>query len=137
MSDRDLDLDNAFPGIDRLYYFLVRIAMVLLMVAVVMFLGFDRRLFEYASLLLSIGTTILDVMRLRNMGVSQWFVFLRFIPYFGLLFSIGLQSAPTGWAERKRLDRAGIAILAAHIVIIGLVIYFLSQTNIEVFGIAF
>lgn len=76
-------------------------------------------------------------MRLRNIGVSQWFVFLRFVPYVGLLLSIGLQSAQTGWADTKRLDRAGWAIVATHAAIIGVIIYLIYRTNINIFGISF
>lgn len=133
----DIELESTYPGIDRLYYFLARIAMILVMVAVVMFFGFDSRVIGFASLGISIGSTILDVMRLRNIGVSQWFVFLRFVPYVGLLLSIGLQSAQTGWADTKRLDRAGWAIVATHAAIIGVIIYLIYRTNIENFGISF
>lgn len=86
---------------------------------------------------IAIASTILDVMRLRNIGVSQWFVFLRFVPYVGLLLSIGLQSAQTGWADTKRLDRAGWAIVATHAAIIGVIIYLIYRTNINIFGISF
>lgn len=133
----DIELESSYPGIDRLYYFLARVAMIIVTVALVMFFGFDSRVIGFASLGISIGSTILDVMRLRNIGVSQWFVFLRFIPYLGLLFSIGLQSAQSGWADTKRLDRAGWAILSTHAAIIAVFLYLISRTNIEIFGVAF
>lgn len=138
MSDRDLDLDNAFPGIDRLYYFLGRIAMLLAMIFALIFLGPESSLIRPLGLVISIASVILDVMRLRNIGVSQWLVFLRFIPYVGLFLSVGLQSAQGGWAETKRLDRAGIAILATHAAIIGLLLYLMyrSGVNLEVFSVA-
>jgi uncharacterized membrane protein YhaH (DUF805 family) len=139
MSDHDLDLDNAFPGIDRLYYFIGRIAMLLAMVFAITFFGPESSFIRPLGLAISIAAVILDVMRLRNIGVSQWFVFLRFIPYLGLLLSIGLQSAQGGWAESKRLDRAGIAILATHAAIIGMLLFLMYRTGIsvEIFGIAF
>ena len=135
MSDRDLD--NAFPGIDRLYYFLGRIAMLLVMVFAITFLGPESSFIRPLGLAISIAAVILDVMRLRNIGVSQWFVFLRFVPYVGLLLSVGLQSAQGGWAATKRLDRAGITILATHAAIIGLLLYltYRSGINLEVFGV--
>lgn len=131
------EINSGSPGIDRLYYFLARITMILVMVFVVTFFGFESRVIGYVSLGLSVASTVLDVMRLRNIGVSQWLVFLRFVPYAGLLMSIGLQTAQTGWADTKRLDRAGWAILATHAAVIGLMIYLLYKTNIEIFGIAF
>jgi len=130
-------LDSAHRGIDRLYYFLARIAMILVMVFALNFFGFESGVIGYVSLGISIASTILDVMRLRNIGVSQWFVFLRFVPYVGLLLSIGLQSAQSGWADTKRLDRAGWAIIATHVAIVAVMIYLLSKTNIEIFGIVF
>jgi uncharacterized membrane protein YhaH (DUF805 family) len=139
MSDRDLELDSTFPGIDRLYYFLGRIAMMVSMIFAVVFLGPESSLIRPLGLVMSIAATIMDVMRLRNIGISQWLVFLRFIPYLGILLSVGLQSAQGGWAETKRLDRAGLAILATHAVIICLFLYLLyrSGINLEVFGIGF
>jgi hypothetical protein len=131
------EINSGSVGIDRLYYFLARVAMILVMTFVVIFFGFDSRVIGYVSLGISIASTILDVMRLRNIGVSQWFVFLRFVPYVGLLLSIGLQSAQTGWADTKRLDRAGWAIVATHAAIIGVIIYLIYRTNIEIFGISF
>ena len=132
-------LENDYPGIGRLYYFLSRIAMGLVMVFAITFLGPKSGAIGPISLLISIVSVVIDVMRLRNIGVSQWFVFLRFIPYVGLLLSIGLQSAQGGWADTKRLDRAGLAILATHAAIIGLVLYLIyrSGMNVEIFGTAF
>lgn len=133
----DIELESTYPGIDRLYYFLARIAMILVMVFAVSFFGFESGVIGYVSLGISIASTILDVMRLRNIGVSQWFVFLRFVPYVGQLLSIGLQSAQTGWADTKRLDRAGWAIVATHAAIIGVIFYLIYGTKIEVFGMGF
>ncbi len=125
-----------YPGIDRLYYFLGRIAMALVLVFAITFFGPETGTIGYISLAISIASTVLDVMRLRNIGVSQWFVFLRFIPYLGLLLSVGLQSAQGGWAESKRLDRAGLAILATHAAIIGLAIFMMYRMRLEIFGLA-
>ncbi|MEQ1763656.1 MAG: hypothetical protein ABL984_10970 [Pyrinomonadaceae bacterium] len=130
-------LENHYPGIGRLYYFLSRIGMILVMVFAITFFGPESGTIGPISLLISVASVVLDVMRLRNIGLSQWFVFLRFIPYVGLLLSIGLQTAQGGWADSKRLDRAGLAILATHAAIIGLVIYLLFRTNLDIFGIAF
>lgn len=131
MSDRDLELDTAFPGVDRLCYFLGRIAMLLAMIFAIAFLGPESSLIGPLGLVISVTAVILDVMRLRNMRVSQWFVFLRCVPYFGFLLAVVLQTAQGGWAETKRLDRAGLAILAAHAAIVGLILYFLYRTGVE------
>lgn len=41
--------EHMHPGIDRLYYFLARIAMMLVMVLVVMFFGFENRVLGYVE----------------------------------------------------------------------------------------
>ena len=137
MSDELLENDH--PGIGRLYYFLSRIATALVMVFAITFFGPESGAIGPISLLISVASVVIDVMRLRNIGVSQWFVFLGFIPSVELLLAIALQSAQGGWADTKRLDRAGLAILATHAAIIGLMLYlfYRSGLNIEVFGIAF
>ncbi len=131
--------DKLHLGIDRLYYFLGRIAMLLVMVFAVTFFGPESSWIRPIGLGITIAATVLDVMRLRNIGVSQWLVFLRFVPYAGLLLSIGLQSAQTDWADSKRLDRPGLAILATHAAIVGLVVYLMyrSGLNLAILGIPF
>ncbi len=111
--------------------------MLLVMVFAITFLGPESSFIRPLGLAISIAAVILDVMRLRNIGVSQWFVFLRFVPYVGLLLSVGLQSAQGGWAATKRLDRAGLTILATHAAIIGLLLNltYRSGINLEVFGV--
>lgn len=115
-------LDHIYPGIDRLYYFLGKVAMILVSVFTVIYFGPESGVFRMVSLGLMIGGVVLDVMRLRNIGVSQWFAFLRFVPYGSILLEIGLQSAQTGWVDSKRLDRVGMAIAGLYL---ALIIFFL------------
>ena len=130
MSDAILESDR--PGVGRLYYFLARVMLIAAMVFAVFYFGPASVAFK----LLSFGTmaagAILDVMRLRNIGASQWLVFLRFVPYLGLALSIALQSAQSGWNETKRLDRAGWAIFGVHLSLIALIIYIAYRSRIAV-----
>ena len=107
----EFDLDNNYPGIDRLQYFLGKAGMVATVVFVVTVFGPESPVMKVVSLVLMVAGVVLDVMRLRNIGVSQWFVFLRFLPFGGLILDLGLISAQTGWAEERQLDRAGKTIL--------------------------
>lgn len=129
--------ETSSPGIGRLNFFLARVMMVLVMVVAFMLFGPESRLIGPMSLTFTVFGIVLDVMRLRNIGVSQWFVFLKFIPYVGLLFSISLQSAQTGWVKTRRLDRAGWAILATHAAIIGVMILLVYRKYIDTFGLSF
>jgi hypothetical protein len=135
----DAILENDRPGVGRLYYFLARVMLIVATIFAVFYFGPGSVAFK----LLSFGTmsagVVLDVMRLRNIGASQWLVFLRFVPYLGLVLSIGLQSAQSGWNETKRLDRAGWAIFGVHVALILLVVYLVYRSraavSIPMFGI--
>ena len=76
-----------------------------------------------------IAGAVLDVLRLKNIGVTTWLLFIKYLPYGALVLSIGLQTAQTGWIETKRLDKPGWAILATHAAIIALVIYLLKRSQ--------
>lgn len=129
--------ESVHPGVGRLNYFLGRVLFFAAMMFAALQFGPESRVFGLISLGVMIAGLVLDVMRLRNIGASQWLVFLRFIPYVGLLLSIGLQSAQGGWAETKRLDKAGWSIVGVHAILVVLTIFLLLRTNIEIFGIAF
>lgn len=130
-------LGSGYPGVNRLYYFLGRVVLILIVVFSVMFFGPESLAFTVVSIAAMVAGIWLDVMRLRNIGVSQWFVFLRYLPFVSLLFWIGTQSAQPGWAETRQLDRAGWAILAVHAAIFVLTLFVAFRTGIEIFGIAF
>jgi uncharacterized membrane protein YhaH (DUF805 family) len=133
----DDTLGSGYPGVNRLYYFLGRVVLILIVVFSVMFFGPESVAFTVVSIAAMVAGIWLDVMRLRNIGVSRWFVFLRYLPFVSLLFWIGTQSAQPGWAETRRLDRAGWAILAVHVAIFVLTLFVAFRTGIEIFGIPF
>jgi uncharacterized membrane protein YhaH (DUF805 family) len=131
MSDETLD--HVYRGVGRLYYFLARVMLIAVTVFAVIYFGPDSGVFRFVSLGSMVAGIVLDVMRLRNIGVSEWWVFLRFLPWVGLFMSIGLQSAQTGWAESKRLDKSGWAIVGVHAALIALIVFLVFRAPRGVF----
>lgn len=129
------ELEHEYPGIGRLHYFLAQIGMVAAVVFVVMVFGPESRVMSITGLVLLIASFVLDVMRLKNVGLSQWFAFLRYVPFGKTLLGFGLLCAQTGWAETRRLDSAGKSILAVEIVLLALILFLFLRTGITVFGI--
>src|SRR5262245_32991159 len=111
MSESDL-----YPGVNRLQYFLARIGMIVAVVFVVTVFGPHSPVMKVLGLLLMIAAIVLDVMRLRNIGLSQWWAMIRFLPFGNTILSIGLQCAQPGWAETRELDSAGKQILVFELV---------------------
>src|SRR3954454_1789308 len=123
-------LDEVYPGVGRLNYFLGKIAIVASVVFVVTVFGPGSGVTRVFGLLVSIASFVLDVMRLRNIGVSQWFAMLRFIPYVNLIFMIGLISAQGGWTETRRLDRSGKTIAAFIFALAALMFFMILRMRI-------
>jgi hypothetical protein len=112
-----------YPGIDRQQYFLGKIGMIVAAIFVVLVFGPASPLMRVLGLVLLVATLVLDVLRLQNMGVSQWFAFIRFLPFGNLVLDIGLQSAQTGWAETRQLDSTGKRILIFNLVLLALMLF--------------
>ena len=117
------ELEHDYPGIGRLHYFLGQVGMIASVIFVVTVFGPESPVMGVMSLVLMVVSLVLDVMRLRNIGVSQWFVFLRFVPIGKALLGMGLLCAQPGWIETRRLDSAGKSILIAQVVLIALIIF--------------
>src|SRR5215212_9910493 len=121
----DSELDESYPGVGRLRFFLGKIGIVAGNAVAVIYFGPGSSVTKVLMLLLSIASFKLDVMRLRNIGVSQWFAFCRLIPYVNLVYTIGLLSAQGGWIENRRLDRNGKTIAAFLIAMVALMFFML------------
>ncbi len=134
MSDETLE--HIYPGIGRLNYFLAQVGMGVAMAVLVINLGPESPVVRLAGLGLMIAGFVLDVMRLRNIGVSQWFAMLRLVPYAGSLLTIGLQCAQTGWIESRRLDRAGMIIFGVYAAFFAFLIFVIlwAGGSIELFA---
>jgi uncharacterized membrane protein YhaH (DUF805 family) len=120
MTDPEFDTDH--PGIDRLHYFLGKAGMIASVVFVATVFGPTSGVMRVLGLLLMVASMVLDSMRLRNVGVSQWWAFIRFLPFGNTVLDLGLLCAQTGWAETRRLDRAGRSILIFELILIAMVL---------------
>ena len=127
MSDETLE--SGYPGVGRLYYFLGRVMLIIVTVFSVVYFGPESRVFQVVTLATMIAGAVLDVMRLKNIGVTTWLLFIKYLPYGALALSIGLQTAQTGWNETKRLDRPGWAILGTHAALIALILYLINRSQ--------
>jgi uncharacterized membrane protein YhaH (DUF805 family) len=128
----DADLDTSYPGVGRLHFFLGKVGLSFLTVFLINYFGWDSPITRIGSLAIMIAGFVLDVMRLRNIGVSQWFAMLRFIPYVNLLYMIGLQSAQAGWIETRRLDRTGITLAVFQVALLVLMILMVMRMGMAV-----
>ena len=116
------------PGIDRLNYFLSLIAVGFAATAAVVLFGPGSKMFKMITLVLAVVNFVLDVNRLKNIGVSRWFAMLRLVPFVNLFYSIGLLSAQAGWAETQRLDRSGRTI-ASFLVLMYIIMFLLFSIS--------
>ena len=119
----EFGLDDNYPGIDRLQYFLGKAGMIAAVVFTVTVFGPESPVMKVVSLVVMVAGVVLDVMRLRNIGVSQWLIFLRFLPFGGLILDLGLVTAQTGWAKERQLDRAGKTILIFCLVLFAMMLF--------------
>lgn len=132
------EFTTAFPEVDRMVYFGSRIALMFIAVAALLYFGPESRIFSFISLAVMIAGVVLDVLRLQNIGASQWLMFLRFVPYAGLLLSIFLQSAQKDWTETRSFDRTGWIIIGVHAAFAAFIIYLIYRSPaMEIFGLSF
>ena len=127
--------DGEYPGIGRLHYFLSQVGMIAAIVFAVSVFGPESRVVSITALAITIASVIVDVLRLRNMGVSQWLVFLRFLPYGKTLMWIAMTSAQTGWNETRKLDSAGKSILFVEVALFLMVVFLAMRSGLALFGI--
>jgi hypothetical protein len=114
---------HIYPGIDRWQYFMAKVGMILAVIVVVKVFGPYSPIMKILGLLLMVGSVVLDVMRLRNIGVSQWYAFVRFLPFGNTVLDICLQSAQPGWADDRKLDETGKRILVAELAFLAMILF--------------
>ncbi len=132
------EFSSSVPEVDRMVYFGSRIALMFIGVAAFFWFGPESSVFSIIGLVLTILGVVLDVLRLQNIGASQWLMFLRFVPYAGLLLSIFLQSAQKDWTETRSFDRTGWIIIGIHAAFAAFIIYLLIKNPaMEILGISF
>lgn len=130
----DQVLENEYPGIGRLHYFLAQVGMIAAVIFVVAVFGPESVVMKLTGAALLVASFIVDVLRLRNIGVSQWFAFLRYVPFGRMILGVALLCAQTGWVETKRLDKAGLTIFLFETGLILMILFLLFRTRIEISG---
>ena len=117
------DLDNNYAGVDRLQYFLGNIGIIVTAIVAVSIFGPRSTMMTIVSIGLTIASVALDVMRLQNVGLSQWFAFIRFLPFGNTILLLGLLAAQPGWNATRHLDSAGRSILITELILIGVMFF--------------
>jgi hypothetical protein len=128
-------LEHEYPGIGRLNYFLAQVVMIAAVIFVVSVFGPRSKILNITSLAVMVASVIIDVMRLKNMGVSQWLVFVRYLPFGGTLLSIALTTAQTGWNETRQLDSAGKTILTVELIIFAMILFLSFRAGMLIYWI--
>src|SRR5215475_11049345 len=105
-------LTDEYPGLDRLNYLVATFGLVIFVSFAMNWAGPQSLLGQVLQIALMVGLVVARVYRLKNIGISQWWSFLMYVPVVNLLFSIFVLAAPPGWGETRRFDRTGYAILA-------------------------
>jgi uncharacterized membrane protein YhaH (DUF805 family) len=129
------DTDHIYPGVDRWQYFMSKIGMIFAAIVVVRVFGPHSPVMKILGLLLMVGSIMLDVMRLKNIGVSQWYAFVRFLPFGNTILDICLQSAQPGWVETRRLDATGKRILFTEVAFLAIIL--LMVIRLRMFDVPF
>ena len=125
----DSELDGNLPGVGRLHFFLGKVGLIVASIVAVVYFGPESTVTRIVGLAAVIASFILDTMRIRNIGVSQWFVFLRYIPYVNLLYWIGLQSAQAGWGESRQLDRTGMTLAVFQLALLAILVFMIMRSG--------
>jgi hypothetical protein len=105
-------LADEYPGLDRLNYFLAIFGLIFACTAGIIWAGPQSLIGQILNIAMMIGLVVARVFRLKNIGLSQWWSFLMYVPFVNLAFSIFVLAAPPGWGETRRFDRTGYAIIA-------------------------
>ena len=108
-------LTDQYPGLDRLNYFLATFSLVIFLSTAIMWAGPQSVLGQIMSIAMMIGLVVARVYRLKNIGLSQWWSFLMYVPFVNLAFTIFVMAAPPGWGETRRFDRTGYAIIGVFV----------------------
>lgn len=114
-ADFDLNPALEYGGIRRLNYFLKNLMLIVVLIAVGIF-GV-RTQSEPSLIIILIGLVLFFVFyirfmiqRIRNIGLSAWWLLLIIVPLVSNLLGIALLSLPEGFAQHKKIDTIGIVV---------------------------
>ncbi|MBK1831570.1 DUF4339 domain-containing protein [Verrucomicrobiaceae bacterium R5-34] len=104
-----------YGGIRRLNYFMRNLLLMVAMFAILALgysIGTEPSLFIIAGALLICVFFYLRfaILRIRNIGISGWWLLLFLVPLVNNLLNIALIACPQGFADHKKMDAAGIVL---------------------------
>lgn len=112
-----------YPGIDRLLYFFMTFGVGIVSGFANVITGNPNS--PLASTVALIGLFIVmaaNILRLSNIGMSQWWALLVFVPFANIWLGFRCQTAQTGWIETRRLDRTGVRIAVIYVCVFVLLV---------------
>ena len=117
---------KSYPGVDRLQYFFLTLGIGIVSASTNAITGDpNSTLATVVSVIALFGMIIVNLLRLANIGMSQWWVLLMFVPLANVWLSFRCQTAQKGWIETRRLDGTGVKIAVVYcLVLVGLVVAF-------------
>lgn len=106
---------GVYEGITRLPYFIRTFIASIVFGVLAVFLGFTSGepslgLFLLVFIVFAIVIIRFAIQRIRNIGLSAWWLLLLFVPIVSNILSIGLMACPEGFAQERKMDTAGIVI---------------------------
>ena len=119
----DSILNDEHPGLDRLNYFFATFGTTLACTIGMLWAGPQSVVGQVLSIAMMIGLVIARVYRLKNIGLSQWWSFLMYVPFVNLAFSVFVFAAPPGWGVTRRFDGTSYAIIAVWLGLLALIFW--------------
>jgi uncharacterized protein DUF805 len=126
-------LTDEYPGLDRLKYFLATFGLIFACTAGIIWAGPQSMVGQILNVAMMIGLVVARVYRLKNIGLSQWWSFLMYVPFVNLAFTIFVMAAPPGWAETRRFDRTGYTIIGVWVALVIMIIWITRFAAVSLF----
>jgi len=112
---------GSYGGIGRLAYFLGLFGAMIVWVAVGLLTTGQTSVLPLVN---NIGAAVVALLlltyRLRNIGMSDWWAFLTFVPIANIWLGFMALTAPKGYVETRRLDRAGRVLTYVLLALFGI-----------------
>lgn len=110
---------KSYPGVDRLQYFFITLGIGIVSVSTNVITGDpDSTLATVVSVIAMFGILVANLLRLSNIGMSQWWALLMFVPVANVWLGFRCQTAQKGWVETRRLDRTGVRVAIVYVALL-------------------
>jgi hypothetical protein len=119
----ETSLANSYAGIDRLQYFFISLGIGIVSVFTNVITGDPNgTLATVVAVIAMFAMLVTNILRLSNIGMSQWWSLLMFVPLANVWLGFRCQTAQAGWVKTRRLDRTGVKIAVVYITLVILLI---------------